>query len=258
MGLYDPRRTTYTNDNFDYIVSEDIKEYDIKSAGLNMLIAANVIDSKTVKYLKSLPKKQRTIVEGKMQKKNKQLTKVINDGLIKYRSLFLKSNNIDDKNIISVKKDAFILVNASIKHNTFDNVVFRKKSRYSSYYRISKLEFYYSKRYDILDVKGINTETAEFKKHNKYMIKFLKSIFALNEVSHKQACIELKKFAYEYINLKLPKGYYREFNSDSLYRLNLEGIANSDLAADNVDSKEILNIIYNYNTIILPLIKLIF
>lgn len=258
MNLYNPRRTNYVNSNFSYLVSADIKEYDIKSAGLNMLIAANAIDKETINYLKSLPKEKRTIVEGKMQKKNKELTKVINEGLIKYRSLFIKMNNIEDKDIISVKKDAFILVNKSISKTQFDNVVFRKKSRYSSYYNIGNLEFYYSKRYDLLDIKGINTDSKIFKKHEKYMIKFLKTLFSLNEVSHDKACEYLKEFAYKYINYKLDKGYYREFNTDSLYRLSFEGLYNKDLASDEVDSKKDINIIYNYAKIIIPLVKLIF
>ena len=262
--LYNPKRHAYINSSYDYIVSANIKEYDMKSAGLNILIAKKAIDEKTINYLKSLPPKKRKVTEGMMQRKNRELSKVINAGLEEYRSKFIEDNNIEDRDIVSVKRDAIFLVNKKITVNKYDgNIEFRPKNSYSSYYRVSrgliKLEFYYNKRDSILDIKGIDTErTKEFKHHEKYMIKFLKKLFKLNEVSRKSACEFLKQFADDYRKLKLPIGYYREFNSFSLYRLNMSPIAGNDVAIDAKDDKRLLNITYNYIYIIMPLIKMLF
>lgn len=256
--LYSPKRHAYINKNFDYITSASIKEYDMKSAGLNILIASGAIDEKTIAHLKSLPKHKRTVEEGLMQRRDKNISKIINDGLVEYRTKFIEANDISDSDIISVKRDAIFLVNKRVKYTKFDNVEFIPKNKYSSYYRIGRLEIYYSKRDDVLDIKGLKGRDNNFKQHENYIINFLKKLFKLNEISRNSACEYLRQFANDYRKLKLPIGYYREFNTNSLYRLNLAPIAGNSIAVDIIDDKKLIDITYNYIYIIMPLIKLIY
>ena len=261
---YDPKRHNYINKDIEYITSSNIKEYDIKSAGFNMLISANALSNSQIEKLSKMDKEKRNKKIGIMQRNNKEITKIINSQLEYYRAKFIQENNLEDRNIISVKKDAFFLLNAKIKYDTFDNVVFRKKNKYSSYYRMNNLEFYFSKYKDQLDIKGIGNlvnkkdDVTNSHLHEDYMIKFLKKIFSLNEVSNKSACLYLKEFADKYRKGKLDLGYYRELNSDSKYRIKDYKLGSANLALDYVDSIKDINISYNYMNVILELVRLIY
>ena len=257
--MYNPKRSMYINKKFDYITSARIVEYDIKSAGFNILINAGVLDQKTINKLNSLEKHERHIQIGLLQKKNKEYNKIINDGLEKFRLLFIEANDIKEENILSVKKDALFIINKNIKYTKFENIEFRCKNKYSSYYRIrSIVEFYYNKRENKLDIKGINSNKEFIKLHKNYMIKFLKKLFSLNEINKNSSLEYLFDFSYKYCNRKLDINYYREFNSKSLYRLNFKPLGGLDLATDLEFEKDMINITYNYNYIIMPLLKLIY
>lgn len=252
--IYNPHKDNYKNDTFDYITSAYIVEYDIKSAGFNMLISARALTNTQIEYLSSLPKKERNIKIGLLQKDNPELKSILKNQFYKYRSEFIESNNIKDNNIITVKKDAFFLVNAKVTNTIFDNIEFRIKNSYSSYYRLDNfIEIFYNQRDDKIDIKGF----THVKEHEKYMIKFIKKIIKLNEISKESACRYLYKFANDYRKLKLPIGFYREFNEISQFRLKYKFAANS-IFINNFEDKEEIDITYNYIHVILPFIKLIY
>lgn len=259
--MYTPKRSNYINKKFDFVVSSNIIEYDIKSAGFNMLIDANVLDKSLIDKLNRLPKHERHIQVGLLQKKNKEYTQIINNGLEKYRKLFIESNDIKEENILSVKKDALFIINKNVDHTKFNNIEFRIKNEYSSYYRIkNRIEFYYSKRKDKLDIKGIDGKRNKelFDKHKNYMIEFLKKLFLLNESNREAALKYLFDFCYKYCNNKLDIGYYRELNSNSLFRLNFKPLGGLELATDEeLFDIKMINTSYNYTNIIIPLLRLI-
>lgn len=224
-----------------------------------MLISANAINEKQIKYLKSLPKEIRNIKIGLMIQKDKEYGRIIKNNLVSYRTKFIKANDIEPNNIISVKKDAFFLVNCDIEEKIFNNVEFRIKNKYSSYYNISdhnksSIQFFYSKKFNKIDIKGISIDEEV---HDKYMLSFLKTLFAYNEVNRELACEYLKKFAYKYRNRKLNPNYYIEFNNKSKFKLNME-LGNIKLYTDDLITKDSINIEYNYINIIVPFIKLLF
>lgn len=262
--VYNAKKHNYTNKDIDYIVSSNIREYDIKSAGFNMLISADALSDKKKEYLSSLDKEKRNITIGLMQKNNKEITKIINSRLEYYRKEFIQSNDILDYNIISVKKDAIFTVNAIIKKTKFDNVIFDCKNKYSSYYNINGVEFFFSKMNNDLTIKGLGKMDSEdkknLKKHNDYMINFLIELFKLNESSNRNACMYLRDFVYKYINKKLNINYYRELNGDSKFRLKDLKMGNSNYALDSIskDYLKYIDITYNYRNIIVPIIKMIY
>lgn len=244
----------FVNKDFDYIPSGNIKEYDIKSAGFNILIAKKLLSSEQIKYLEELPKDRRNIEIGLLQRKDKALTKAINEGLKEYRRKFFEANNLESDSVISIKRDAIFVVNAKIKHTQFDNIIFRRKNKYSSYYRINNIELYYSKRENLLDVKGIDDNELY---NHKSILGFLKKIIKLNEVSKLSARNYLYDFANRYRKRQLDTDFYREFKSNGSFRLNEESIF-SHFEVDNIDDVENINITYNYVNVIIPLIKVIY
>lgn len=243
----------YSNPDFDYIKSGIIKEYDIKAAGLNMLIAANLLTDKQISYYNSLDKKKRNVKIGLLER-DKKYSKAISENLKKYRKLFFEANNIDENKVLSIRRDAIFLVNSKISKTKFDNVEFVAKNRYSSYYQINNCDYLFDKRNNRIDVKGIDDDILKY--HKNYMLKFMRKLFSLNEISNRSACDYLYDFAYRYKKRLLEKDYYREINSDlfRLKKLKLNGNSIGILDADIND----IDINYNYSMIIVPLINMIF
>lgn len=247
------KKHLYINPNYDYIKSGIIKEYDIHAAGLNMLIAANLLSDEQVKYYNSLEKKRRNIELGYLQK-NKIYAKAISENLKKYRKLFFEENEIDENKVISIRRDAIFVVNTRIRKKKFDNVEFVAKNKYSSYYQINKCDFLYSSREDKLDIKGIDDD--DLINHHDYILKELRQIFKLNEINNRSACEYLYKFADKYRKKKLPIEYYRELGSN-LYRLKKIQIYGNSIGTEYANMDEI-DIKWNYLNIIVPLISMIF
>lgn len=247
------KKHLYINPAYDFIKSGVIKEYDIKAAGLNMLIAANLLSKEQISYYNSLEKKRRNIELGLLQK-NRVYSKAISENLKKYRKLFFEANEIDENKVLSIRRDAIFVINTRIKKTKFDNVEFVTKNRYTSYYQINKCDYLYNKRDNQLDVKGIDDEILEY--HQNYMLKFMRKLFALNEISNKSACDYLYDFAYKYKKRQLNKDYYREINSD-LFRLKKLKINGQNIGVLDADINDI-DIKYNYMMVIVPLINMIF
>lgn len=250
------KNTMYLNKNFNFIKGT-IREFDMKSAGLNIIKSLKLLPEKTIKELEQMPKMESKIKIGIMQRNNRQLAKDMLKGFEYYRERFIKENNIESKDILSIKKDAIFLINKGIQKDTFDYVVFDCKNRYTSYYYFNGLEFYFNSMTRAIDVKGISDK--KLKKHNKYILKFLRNMFYYIELGNSKESIRyLKKFADKYRHKELPVGYYREFNSESAFKFAditlFGGIYTTDLklSIDDVD------IFYNYNNVILNIAKLVY
>lgn len=249
------KRHYYVNKSILDLVNEDIVEYDMKSAELSMIKHFNLLDEKTIKLLEILPKKDRNIKIGTLKKHNKTLVKTMNQGYIEFRQLFIDKNNLQDEDIISIKKDA-IFTTKRCKYKDFDNIHFDEKNTYTSYYyfpEVSRIELYYNK--EKLDVKGIQNENL--KPHSDYMCSFFKRYAYMNEMSTKANLIKfINEFSYFYRTRQLDKNYYREFNASSKFRL-FEQIGGKDVAVGNADDIKVedIDIVYNFFAYIVPLIE---
>ena len=255
---YNGYKDNFLNKNFDYIVSASIKEYDMRDAGFNILISEGALNQRTIDYLAGLPKQVRKIKLGLMQKENKELTKIQNEGFRKYRKLFLEANELTDDNIISVHKDAIIVVNKRITKTKFDTVEFRPKERYSSYYHINNCEYYYSKLTNDLSIKGLGKSTSKpYIYHKEYMIKTIKKIIKLNEVSRKSACIYLRDFMDKYRKMELKMEYYRELNNTPYFTYIL---FDHVLQLEDPDPilEDCIDINYNYDNILMEFVRMIY
>ena len=115
------KRHFYINKDIDQKVNEEIIEYDMKSAGLSIIKSGKLLDERMISLLEILPKDQRSIKIGNLQKRDKELTRKLNEGFEYYRKVFLESNDVKDDDIISIKKDA-IFTTKRCKNMEFDYV----------------------------------------------------------------------------------------------------------------------------------------
>ena len=252
------KNNAYLNKNFNYIKGT-IREFDMKSAGLSIIKSKKLLDENTINKLEELPKFERNKKIGIMKINNRVLSQEMQKGFREYRQKCFAANNIEDKDIISIHNDAIITINKGILYDKFDYVRFVEKNRYTSYFYINKVEFYFNSMTKKLDVKGISDE--KLKSHKKYMIKFLKNIFYLIEMGNvNESIIYLKKFADKYRKRKLDVGYYRELNDKSEFKFTNINIMNSNFYINfgNENTIDYIDINYNYIAYIVNLAKLIY
>ena len=243
----------YLNKDFEYIIGQEITEYDIKSAGFNICKKYKLLDNNKLEYLESLDKKRRQIQLGLYQQKDEDFKNTLNEKFIEVRKQFFESNNLKDEDILSIKKDAIITFKKC--YNTeFDNIVFVDKNIYTSYFYINKLEFYVNDK--TLDVKGISDE--KLKLHKEYMLDFLYKIFRLFETNNNKKYIidNMVEFISYYKNKDLHIGYYRELNKDSLYKLN-KSFMKEYIGLQYTKSLDDIDISYNYMKYIIPIINIL-
>lgn len=249
------KRHFYLNKDILQKVNEEIIEYDMKSAGLSIIKSGKLLDDRMISLLEILPKDQRSIKIGNLQKRNKDLTQSLNDGFEHYRKLFIESNNIKNEDIISIKKDAIFTTKRCNKLE-FDYIQFSDKNVYTSYYYFpgsTQIELYYNK--SKLDVKGINNDKVKL--HKNYMCSFFSRYAYMNELSTKSNVIKfIKDFSYLYKTRQLDKNYYREFNVNSTFRL-FQQITNMDVGVESIDGIDVdnIDIVYNYFSFIVPIIE---
>jgi hypothetical protein len=208
--MYTGDKDAWYNPNREYVVNTTIYEYDIESAGLNIL--RNTIGEKRYLQLSILPKQERNVAIGKMIQKDPNLADIQREGFINIRKWFLKENNIADNDIISVKKDALFIT--KVCHNLeHSGLSFRVKNVYTSYIRFrGNVEVYHSD--GRLDIKGLG-EYAE-SVHLPYMTKFIQESLQSFENKDRRYIRKTMKFLDEYRRGELSE-YYPQYKPSSEY-----------------------------------------
>lgn len=249
-------RHNYTNKSIDYLVGDEIIEYDIKSAGMNLCKQFGLLSEDKINLLESLSKKPRNIQLGLYQKADKTLVKRLNEKFVEARRLFFEANCIQDADVLSIKKDA-LFITKRCKHLTFGNIVFTPKNVYTSYCLLNGMEIYTNRKY--CHLKGIDDKSLE--PHREYMLDFFKNFFTLLETSTEQKTISyLKEFMFLYKTRELHVGYYRQLNRYSGYLIDDLQLHDSfSTVVDQVKQSdaERLNISYNYIKYLIPLISIL-
>ncbi len=249
-GLWE--RTNFRNPDIDFLVNVQITEYDMKDAGLSLTKKFKLLPDNDISYLETLPKDERKVKMGLIQRNNKEYRRALNDAFREGRKLFFEANGLDDENVLAIKKDAIFTIKLC-ENTEFGDLVFAEKNKYSSYYLFDRYEFYYFNTG--MDVKGISDDNVM--KHAEYMITSLHQFMRMMETSSRTSCIRfIKDFIKYYKNMELSIEYYRELNSDSMYRLKRKFNERS-LGTDQIFDKSLIDIHYNYNTYLMNLIKIL-
>lgn len=211
-----------------------------------------------------MDKKDADIKIGKMQIRDKELSRKLEQAFTDIMNLFLDKNQIDrDLDIISIKKDACFVINKHITHQEFPPFIkFISKNEYHAFLYIKPYEFYFKKN-GTLDIKNLSSDKSTRETildlHKDGILNFILYVVDLAERT-RMNLTEISKFLHEFILLykrkELEFDYYREFSIESKFRYQLMG---SEIMADRIDERmlEKINIEYNYKNIILPLVKLL-
>lgn len=244
-------RHYYRNKDIDFFINHQIIEYDMKSAGLSLAKEYGYLDKNIIKKLEEMSKDERNRLMGIIKIKDKQLVKNENKALVEARKKFIEMNNIDNDNIISIKKDA-LFVSKECYNLKLGDIQFVPKNKYSSYMVLNNIEFYYN--HLKLDVKGINDNLLKL--HNDYMIQFFKQYFQYIEMGKSNKLLDfIAGFVYRYKSRDLDIRYYREFNAMSLFKLNKQTSYGTEYLIKYVDDESFsdIDIGYNFFKYLIPL-----
>lgn len=235
-------------------ISGRIIEYDLKAANISILRDKQIITQDRYEYLLNLPKINREIEIGLMEKDNYSIYEQLQNGIIEAKDNLIKFNKIDDDQIVRIANDAvYINSELNLKYTKFgDFTEFRIKSINNIFCKLNNLiifcNFLDSGNINI-DIKGLDKDNKVLELHKDYMISVIISTIALLERSGIQDAISyLSEICEKYIKRELPVEFYRELNKESSYRL----IQMNSFAIFNIDmvSQADINYIdisYNYN-----------
>lgn len=210
-------KSLYTK-NVSWILHE-MFEYDIEKANISILLQNNVISQRDYDMLCQMSKFSRQVTIGRMQK-DYRISKIVNNGFMEARKALIQTNNIDDEEIVSIRKDALCLIRKPVITD-FGHVRFTLRNVYSMMMRCMGLELYfgYDERdnsYNI-DVKGISDEKLPYHQtFLEYLCNWLKSI---QDGRIDSAIIDIMNYMRAYEERNLPIECYREFNSMSMLRI---------------------------------------
>jgi len=204
-----------------HIISEYIREYDIAKANINILLYKGLITQTQFNKLYNLPGEERKRIVGCMQRDNKTVNQGLQKGFYEARKMFYEANNINEYEILSVKKDAIFLINKIPSVTSFGNIQFIEKNIYTSFYMLGGLELYYFydsiTKVEKLDVKGISYNMLDI--HKDWMLDLLMYIFGTaQEYPSKHIVNLISNISEQYLTGELGVNCFREFNNRSLFR----------------------------------------
>lgn len=240
-----------TNTSIPFIHGEEIIEWDIHSANTSLMRYYKLCDEKLIEKAESLKKDERVIFIGKMMRKSKDFAINLENAFTSIMKEFIKVNNLQEEDIVSFKKDAVFVRNKKITTSKFGEVEFIPKNKYSGLILIPGYEFYYSE--NTIDVKGISDDVLPL--HKDGVLAFISNIMEVYS-SFNDLNRFLKSYSDAYKKRELYYNAYREFTSDSKFRVMMFG---EEVLMDEINDEllQSTNIIFNYMKIYLPILKLL-
>lgn len=214
------QKTNYTS-SVKYITDTVITEYDMKSAGMNILREMNYLNDNQYERLKDTEKYERNVIIGKMLRKNKNMNHDLNEGFKLARKIFMDQNNLNDSDILSIKKDAIFVIGKKCSNLRISKYLrFVEKKEYDTYINILNKEHYIQMYNNYMDVKGYHENI--FNHHQKYLFQFIIDCLWEDKKDDKKDLFKkLLIFKNNLINYNLPIGYYKDIIEDK-YIIELE------------------------------------
>lgn len=246
-------KTNYTAD-ISYLTNVFITEYDISKCNINVLYKYKAIDEQTYQYLYQAERMVRQVYVGKLQRESKEIVQILKDGIVESKKMLFEANNLQDRDVLSIKNDAVFVINRQLQNRKFGLIEFMPKGLYTSFFRLRNLELYYYynnvNKNEYLEVKGISDDKLAL--HEQYFVQLLKDIFYSIQINGPEITLRMLKDAYiEYISLQLPVDYYRKFDADSTFHLKYRSIINTGFAYENITPELLQDVDITYNASLL-------
>ena len=239
---------------------DHVYEYDIRQANVSVMRELKILPEPVLDELAGMPKLDRNVAIGKLEKEERyaHLKKDIARGIQYARYRLFAANHIEDHEVLSIKNDAVFIMGHKLQETKFGAIEFVQKNKFSMFHKIESLEFYYTSKTKEIVVKGLSDDILAVEDHQNGMLNFLRNVFTYLLRGNRDGLRSyLIKFTDSYKSRALPCCYYRELNSDNHYRSAMR-IGDSVMHLDNISPEQVdnIDISYNYNYFVLPLLRL--
>ena len=256
----------WVNGNLPYIIDTPITEYDIKSGNVSIMRTFKdqfdpPLNLEQIDQIANLDKSARVIRVGNMMRDIPKFSETLEKGFNTIVVEFCKENNLDtsesSEDIVSIKRDAVFVVGKEVYHTVIGEYChFIPKNVYDGYMRIKGYEFYIDFQHQKVDVKGMQDQLLPLHKEG-----ILNLILALYDECVKTGMDRTKISRWfadlcdAYLSRDLPFPYYRQFDEESKYRIQM---GEMDYLTEDIDEEDLqdLNIEFNYKRILIPLLNL--
>jgi hypothetical protein len=250
-------RSLWRNPGIDLVFGTRIVEYDMKSAGLNLIIYYKLLPDDQIQELQRMEKHAKDVKIGLLQKHDKEFTKKLSDAFAEARRMFFEANALSEENVLAIKKDAIFTMDVYPKETHFENLEFVPKNTYSSFLYLNRLEFYLNTKTKVIDIKGLGQKESldEVRNmHGEYMLKFIMRYSAMLEkhMTNEDMMRWLSSFVRKYRAKKLAIEYYRQLGPGNSYMVYNELEDDYMAVAETIEIDKV-DIRYNYFNYIVPL-----
>lgn len=246
-------RDSWTDKSISFLVS-DIIEYDMQAAGFSIIKELKLQPPEIIEELENIKDKHfRSRRIGLLQRGNKEFRDKLTKGFSTFRLWFGEANQLEDDDILSIKKDAIFVKKFCYNTEYGDHIRFVEKNVYTAFMQFGSFEFYLKD--DGIDVKGMLDDTLKL--HSSGLIPIVRKVMILlSQYEDKEAIKYIVKVMNDYKFYKLPVECYREFNSVSGYRI-WQNDEETIVKSVGESYKTNLIIDYNYANILVPLLNLV-
>lgn len=225
----------------------NLVEYDMKKANISILYTNGAISENIYNQLYQMPKMDREVYIGKMLRGRKDLIEILHNGIKEYVGKLIKDNHILQSEVIRMDNDAIVIDRVNtLKYTKYDLVEFRPKITASTMVVIRNIIIFYN--YDTIS-RNMNVEVIGLGKntelHQRYMISFIaNAIYRFQLVGIDDALQYIIDTYQSYLNLELPIGFYRSFDTFSVYN-----VLGYNFGVNTIENKNMINIEYNLGII---------
>lgn len=251
----------------------DLIEYDMSDGGFSIIQEEGLLPRREIERLAKIPKGfERNEAVGKLKYSRepslRNTGKRLEELFKKYRILFGEINDISIDDIFSIKRDAIFLKRYVTTTQIGKFINFREKHVYDVYFllgvnelitnlqsRHKTYEIYYNTFTDDIAIKGIKDEIWR-PYHSEGIVKLIKQYLKyIVKFDFEGATRFIVRIIDDYKFFKLPIEMYRDFNEASTYRVQIEDKEFEMMELD-MSYQELLDIRYNFNHVLVPMLNL--
>ena len=190
-----------------------IVECDMREASLQISEVFKYLPQDTINELKLLPKTERVIRVGNIQKSDPSFSEKYYSKLKEVRKDFIVENKLDDSNIISLHSDA-IFINTKKPLKLFvDDIEFKCKHQWTSYIKYNNIEMFYDDDTETITYKGIPENLLNI--HTIGLCKHILKVFKMIENNDESIFAYLSVYQSKYLKGQLNENTYMPFGKVS-------------------------------------------